>query len=167
MRYTSWLLAPIALVAMAPAAQAQEDLTGLFTTRYAALRAAMQANDEAAIKAVLAPGYEGTDIRGETRDAQGLLTLAQRMAAGGMGGERKMDTAVAKVTLNGALATVEQTTTATMKRLGDDGAEHTMEMIVQAQDTWVKQGETWLLWRGQQTRLSVKRDGEELFSQGG
>ena len=88
-----------------------------------------------------------------------MLERAGRMPAGAA---RKVATEVLAVSVNGPLATVEQKLNAGMTRPGSDA---TMELEVTSTDTWVRQDETWLLWRSKQTEMVVKRDGEVLFSQ--
>ncbi len=159
MRSKFWLAAVPVVAAIAAPALAQDDQKSLFQTRYTELRSALQAGDVAGAKAILAPGYELTDIRGEVQNAEAMLERAGRMPANA---SRKVASEVLSVSVNGPLATVEQKLNAGMTRPGSDAA---MELEVTSTDTWVRQGETWLLWRSKQTELTVKRDGEVMFSQ--
>lgn len=154
-----WLAAGLAATAIAAPALAQDDQKPLFQARYTELRSALQAGDVTSAKAILAPGYELTDIRGEVQNAEAMLERAGRMPANV---SRKVASEVLSVSVNGPLATVEQKLNAGMTRPGSDAA---MELEVTSTDTWVRQGETWLLWRSKQTELTVKRDGELMFSQ--
>lgn len=159
MRSKFWLAAVPVVAAIAAPALAQDDQKSLFQTRYTELRSALQAGDVSGAKAILAPGYELTDIRGEVQNAEAMLERAGRMPANA---SRKVASEVLSVSVNGPLATVEQKLNAGMTRPGSDAA---MELEVTSTDTWVRQGETWLLWRSKQTELTVKRDGEVMFSQ--
>lgn len=159
MHHRFWLAAGLAVSALTAPALAQDDQKPLFQARYTELRGALQAGDVAAAKAVLAPGYELTDIRGEVQNADAMLERAGRMPGGA---SRKVSSEVLSASINGPLATVEQKLNASMVRPGSDAA---MELEVTSTDTWVRQGETWLLWRSKQTEMSVKRDGEVMFSQ--
>lgn len=159
MRSKFWLAAVPVIATIAAPALAQDDQKSLFQTRYTELRSALQAGDVSGAKAILAPGYELTDIRGEVQNAEAMLERAGRMPANA---SRKVASEVLSVSVNGPLATVEQKLNAGMTRPGSDAA---MELEVTSTDTWVRQGETWLLWRSKQTELTVKRDGEVMFSQ--
>ena len=159
MRSKLWLAAGLAVSALTAPALAQDDQKPLFQGRYTQLRGALQAGDVAGARAILAPGYELTDIRGEVQNADAMLERVGRMPAGAA---RKVATEVLAVSVNGPLATVEQKLNAGMTRPGSDA---TMELEVTSTDTWVRQDETWLLWRSKQTEMVVKRDGEVLFSQ--
>lgn len=159
MRSSSWLAAGLAISAIAAPALAQDDLKPQFQVRYVELRGALQAGDLAAARAILAPGYELTDIRGEVQSADAMLERAGRMPGGA---STKVSSEVLSASINGPLATVEQKLNAGMTRPGSNAA---MELEVTSTDTWVRQGETWLLWRSKQTEMVVKRDGEVMFSQ--
>lgn len=154
-----WLAAGLASAVLSAPALAQDDLKPLFQARYTELRSALQSGDVASARAILAPGYELTDIRGEVQNADAMLERAGRMPPNA---SRKVSSEVLAVTVNGPLATVEQKLNAGMTRPGSDAA---MELELTSTDTWVRQGETWLLWRSKQTEMVVKRDGEVMFSQ--
>ncbi|MDP3908385.1 nuclear transport factor 2 family protein [Novosphingobium sp.] len=154
-----WLAAGLATVAITAPALAQDDHKPLFQARYTELRTALQAKDTATARAILAPGYELTDIRGEVQNADAMLERTGRMPGGA---SPSFATEVLAATVNGPLATVEQKLSAGMTRPGSDAK---MELEVTSTDTWVRQGETWLLWRSKQTEMIVKRDGEVMFSQ--
>ncbi|MCZ8017994.1 nuclear transport factor 2 family protein [Novosphingobium sp.] len=161
MRFTPWL-GGIVAVALASAAAAQEDPKALFQARYDAFRGAMAAQDQAAVSAILAPGYTMTDIQGEVRDASAVSTLMQRMP-GGIG--RNAVTTVLEATVTGDTAAVKQQLAAKTTRPGPDGNDMALEFEVVSNDTWVKSGEVWLLKSSVQKDLTVKRDGEVFFKQ--
>lgn len=158
-----WLAAGMAIAALAaPAVADADDAGAVFQSRYGELRGALLARDAAAARAILAPGYELTDIRGEVQDAAAMLERNSRTPSDPA---RKTDTAVLSATVNGALATVEQRMTASTTRAGADGVAHLMELELVSVDTWVKQGDTWLLWRSAQKNLTARRDGEVFLTQ--
>lgn len=168
MRLTPFL-APIMAVAMlSTPALAQEDAKAAFQARYAELRTAMEAHDAAKVSALIAPDYQMTDINGQVRDFAAVMERMNRMRQGagaGAGGERKANTTVLSATITGDSAQVEQRFEGGGKRTGDDGEEHTMEMIVLSSDVWVKKGDAWLLQKSDQKDLTIKRDGEEFLHQ--
>lgn len=161
MRVSPWLGAIVA-VAVATSAAAQEDTKSLFQARYDSFRTAMSSQDQAAISAILAPGYTMTDIQGEVRDAAAVATMLQRMP-GAMGAGAK--TTVLEATVTGDTAAVKQQLAAKATRPGPDGNEMTMEFEVTSNDTWVKNGDAWLLKASVQKDLVVKRNGEVFFKQ--
>ena len=183
--------AAVAIVAAAPAL-AQADAKAPFEARYAELRTAMQARDEAAINAVLTPDYVLSDVQGETRTRADVATMGGRMGgrgrgprpegARGKGGpppagprpdgpppgerpQRKIEQTVLSAAINGSVATVQQQLVMGGQREGDDGEMHTMQMTMKATDVWVKQGEVWMLKASNQTEMEMQRDGEVVFSQ--
>lgn len=161
MRVSHWFGA-LAAVAIAGSAAAQEDPKALFQNRYDAFRSAMAAQDQAAVSAILAPGYTMTDIQGEVRDASALAAMMQRMPAA-MGRDAK--TIVLEASVSGDTAAVKQQLVAKASRPGPDGKEMTMEFEVTSNDTWVNNGAAWLLKASVQKDVVVKRDGEVFFKQ--
>lgn len=161
MRMNFWL-GGIVAVALASAATAQDDAKAQFQVRYDTFRAAMASKDSAAVNAILAQGYQMTDIQGTNHDASGVATLMERMPAA-MGRDSK--TTVLEAVVTGDSAAVKQELAATMKRPGPDGNEMNLEMSVVSNDTWVKVGDAWLLKASVQKDLVVKRDGEVFFKQ--
>jgi len=161
MRVSHWFGA-LAAVAIAGSAAAQEDPKAQFQSRYDAFRTAMAAQDQAAVSAILAPGYTMTDIQGEVRDAAALAAMMQRMPAG-MGRDAK--TTVLEATVSGDTAAIKQQLAGKATRPGPDGNEMTMEFEVTSNDTWVKNGTAWLLKASVQKDIVVKRNGEVFFKQ--
>jgi ketosteroid isomerase-like protein len=161
MRMNLWM-GGIVAVAIASAAVAQEDPKALFQARYDTFRAAMAAKDAAAANAVLAPGYQMTDIQGNTHDASGVATLMERMPAAM---SQNSKTTVLEAAITGDSAAIKQELAAKMTRPGPDGNAMNLEMSVVSNDTWVKVGDTWLLKASVQKDLTVKRDGEVFFKQ--
>ncbi len=161
MRVSPWFGA-IAAVAFATSASAQEDPKAMFQSRYDAFRVAMAAQDQAAVGAILAPGYTMTDIQGEVRDAAAVAGMLQRMPAG-MGRDAK--TTVLEVSISGDSAAVKQQLATKASRPGPDGNPMNLEIEVSSNDTWVKNGDAWQLKASVQKDVVVKRDGEVFFKQ--
>lgn len=161
MRFSPWLGA-IAAVAIASSAAAQEDPKTMFQARYEAFRTAMAAQDQAAVGAILAPGYTMTDIQGEVRDAAAVAQMMQRMP-GNLSREAK--TTVLEATVTGDTAAVKQQLAAKATRPGPDGKDMAMELEVTSNDTWVKNGDAWQLKTSVQKDIVVKRDGDVVFKQ--
>lgn len=178
--------APIPAPASAPPVTSEGDSTSAFQERYAELRTAMQAHDEAAVDKLVAPDFSLTDIRGDSHGREDLVERGGRM--GGRGDrqparadagkhgdkdgqpaphpERKIEQTVLSATVQGNLATIDQQLSMSGKRAGDDGDEHTMEMTMRATDTWARQDGAWVLKSSVQKDMTVKRDGDVVFHQG-
>lgn len=161
MRVSPWFGAIVA-VAIAGSAAAQEDPKAVFQAKYDSYRTAMAAKDSAAVNAILAPGFQMTDIQGNTHDASGIATMMERMPAAMT---QNAKTTVLEATISGDTAAIKQELAATMVRPGPDGNDMKMEMSVTSNDTWVKSGDAWLLKATFQKDLVVKRDGEVFFKQ--
>lgn len=160
------LIAAAAMTLIASPVLAQDDAKAQFQARYVALRAAMEAHDAAAVGKVFAPGYTMTDIRGEVHDGAEVLDRLAKLAGKSADPSRRAATTVLSASIIGDTATVEQQLSAGGKRAGDDGQEHTMEVIAISSDTWVRQGGTWRLQKSVQKDMTIKRDGEVFFHQG-
>lgn len=155
------------IVLVAPAqAQAQDDAKTQFQARYGELRSAMEAHDTAAMGKIIAPEYTMTDIQGGTHTAAEVMERMAQMAGKTPDPARKVETTVLSAVVSGDSATVEQQLAGGGKRAGDDGAEHTMEMVMKGTDNWAKRDGTWVLVKSVQTGITVKRDGEVFFQQG-
>lgn len=157
----------VSAVILSAPASAQADQTAQFQERYTALRAAMEARDADAIGKIFAPEYTMTDLRGEKRTGADMLARMQKMGGrGGPDASRKIETKVLSANVTGDKAVVEQQLVAGGTRAGDDGKDHTMEMVMKSTDTWAKRGDAWLLVESVQTGMTVKRDGEVFFQEG-
>lgn len=158
----------VSAVVLSAPAYAQADQTAQFQERYTALRAPMEARDADAIGKIFAPEYTITDLRGEKRTGADMIARMQKMGGGrgGPAGSRKIETKVLTANVTGDKAVVDQQLVAGGTRPGDDGKDHTMEMVMKSTDTWAKRGEAWLLLESVQTGMTVKRDGEVFFQEG-
>jgi len=159
-----WLAGGVVAVAMAGAAVAQDDPKALFLGRYDALRSAMLARDAAAVGKIIAPDYEMTDIQGGTHNAAEVQERMTRMPADPT---RKPVTTVLSATVSGETAAVKQQMDMHMTRPMEDGTKAEMDVTVISDDTWVHRGDAWLLQKSVQNDLTVKKDGEVMFHQGG
>lgn len=157
-----WLAGGAMVVAVAGAAQAQEDPKAMFEGRYAELSTAMLGKDRAGAEKLLAPEYESTDIRGDTYNRAEVLDRMGRMPGGA---DFKPQTSVLKVKLNGASAAVDSQMTIKMQRPDENGEEMTLEVTIVSADTWVQRGGVWLMQKSVQKEMSVARNGEVVFSQ--
>lgn len=175
-----FITAAAALAISAPIL-AQTDAKADFQARYTQLSEAMQARDEAAVGAILAPDYTMTDANGDTRTRDQMMGARRGGPARPAGAapaspsdpakaaarpQRQVTTTVQSATVSGPIANIVLQTQASGSRTGDDGKPHTMEMSSVSNDTWVKVGDAWKLKATVQKSIEVKRDGEVVFKQG-
>lgn len=156
-RKTSLLLALAASILLQTPAFA-DDMAD-FAARYVKLKAALDDGEDKPIKALLTKDYKATDMQGEVRDADEMIT---QLASMPVMPNMKNEITVLAVAMNGAAATVTQQRSMTMQRQGPDGATHTGELITVANDTWVNQGGKWLLQASEAQEMAMKRDGVEV-----
>lgn len=157
-----WLATGTMIVAVAGAAQAQEDPKAVFESRYAELTTALFGADRSLAEGMLAPEYESTDIRGETYTrAQALERIGRRPD----GMNFTPQTTVLKVKLNGTSASVDSQMAVKMQRPDENGEEMTLEITIVSADTWVQRGGVWLMQKSVQKEMSVARNGEVVFRQ--
>lgn len=130
-----------------------------FAARYAALKAAYDDRDDKEIKALLTKDFVATDIQGDTRDADDMITALAMIP---VDPENKSETKINSVAVDGTTAKVVQTRTMSMHRQGRDGTMHQGEFITLSNDTWVQQGGKWLLKASEAQEVTIKRDGVEM-----
>ena len=164
--FTGLLAGTLAAIAVAFPAQAQDDAKAVFQARYGELRTAMEAHDADGVGKVMAPDYQATDLRGEVRTRADMMERMAKMAGRAPDPSRKAETTVISAVISGDTAKVEQQLSGGGKRTGDDGAEHTMEMVMKNTDDWAKRSGVWMLVKSVQTGITVKRDGEVFFQEG-
>ncbi|MFM5886573.1 MAG: nuclear transport factor 2 family protein [Novosphingobium sp.] len=165
-RHAALLAAVCASTVLVAPAQAQDDAKAQFQARYGELRSALEAHDAAAMGKIIAPEYVMTDIQGGTHNAAEVMERMAQMAGKSPDPSRKAATTVLSAVVSGDSATVEQQLAGGGKRTGDDGAEHTMEMVMKGTDSWARRDGAWVLVKSVQTGITVKRDGEVFFQQG-
>lgn len=157
-----WLAAGTMIVAVAGAAQAQEDPKAVFEGRYAELTTALLGKDRVGAEKLMAPEYESTDIRGDTYSRSEVLDRMGQMPGGA---DFKPQTSVLKVKLNGTTAAVDSQMQIKMQRPDENGEQMTLEITVVSADTWVQRGGVWLMQKSVQKEMSVARNGEVVFRQ--
>ncbi len=149
------------LYAAAAVAPAYADDMADFQARYVKLKEAMDSREDRDIKALLTKEFESTDIRGEVKDADEMITqLAMMPDMPGMTNEVK----VISVTVNGTSANAVSDRTMHMSRQGQDGATHAVEMAQQSNDVWVQTKGVWLLKSTETQSMTMKRDGVVMRS---
>lgn len=157
-----WLAGGAMIVAVAGAAQAQEDPSAALNARYAEFTAALLGKDSAKLGTILAPEYQATDIRGETRNRADLLARVGQMQ---VPPEMKPQTKVLSVKLDGTTAAVESQTLLQIQRPDENGKDVKLDIAITAQDTWVQRDGVWLFQKSVQQEMAISKDGEVVFRQ--
>ncbi len=160
MRFASSIAAAMLFTAAAVAPAYADDMAD-FQARYVKLKEAMDSREDRDIKALLTKDFESTDIRGEVKDADEMITqLAMMPDMPGMSTEVK----VISVTMNGTNANAVADRSVHMSRTGQDGATHAVEMAQQSNDVWVQTKGVWLLKSTETQAMTMKRDGVVMRS---
>ena len=129
-----------------------------FAALYAKFNAAMHARNIAEVSAMLTPDFDGEDIAGKPRSAGKLL---DEIGALPEDGNRKLDSAVVSLTLDGTSAHVVQhllvTTTKSLL-----GKKITFELAATSDDTWTRTAGTWRLSKSMARRMQYSANGSVL-----
>lgn len=145
-------------LAVAPAlAEQRGSLHDDFQRRYDAMKAAMHAHDDAAMRAMLAPDFQSVDIRGQTETASQMIAEVDALPTDP---QRTSVTTIDSMADDGAAATVEQHYEMHTTRVGADGASHAIALFARSTDTWVRSHDDWLLQRSVTHEMSLSRDGQ-------
>ena len=120
---------------------AEENLKAALQIRYNAMKVAMAAHDDSAIKALLAPDFKSIDVSGESKTASQMIAVVKDLKTD----PNKISvTTLASVSVVGSIATVEQQYDMKTLQIGIDGVAHPFKLVALSTDTWVKLGDAWL-----------------------
>jgi hypothetical protein len=135
---------------------AANDLKSVLQARYAEMKAAMAAHNDAAVAAILAPGFISIDTSGQSEGASQMISEVDRLQPDP---NKTSTTTLESVTQHGDTAMVEQRYDMRTTKTGPDGVHHKVELITRSTDTWVKPKATWLLQKTVTNELSYYVDG--------
>jgi hypothetical protein len=145
-----------ALACMVAPGIAWADTRSEIEARYEQLRDAMDSREGARIKPLLAPDFVRTDLGNNTMTADQLIAGLAKIPADP---DRKSETTLQSVTVDGKTAEVVQEQVASDTREGRDGKVHVFGTRSLSHDTWVQSGEGWLLKATQAQSTAITRDG--------
>jgi hypothetical protein len=138
------------------AASGEGDLKATLEARYAAMKAAMAAHDDAAVSALLAPGFASVDVTGSVETADQMIAEVDTLQPDP---NKTSTTMLTSVKQAGDTATVEQRYEMRTVRMGPDGASHKVDLVTLSTDTWVSQKGVWLLSKTVTDELTYSVDG--------
>jgi Domain of unknown function (DUF4440) len=146
------------LFASALAAQANDaQLRPLLESRYAAVKTAMASRNEAAIRALLAPGFVSVDVNGNSKTADQMV---KEVAALPQDPNKKSETTLTSVTRNGDFATiVQQYHMTTTRTPANASAPETIDLLTTSTDTWRLIDGAWLFERTETNDLQYTING--------
>jgi len=144
-------LAALVLCGFAP-----EDLKAALQARYAALDAAMNAHDDSAIAAILAPDFTSVDVSGRTETAARMIDEVDRLEPDP---NMTSTTTLDELSRQGDTVIVQQRFDMRTTKAGPDGARRKVELDTLSTDTWVKPQAVWLIQRTMTNELSYFVDG--------
>jgi hypothetical protein len=129
-----------------------------FTALYARFNAAMNVRNTGEVGAMLAPGFHGEDIAGKPRSSKKLLEEISELPDDA---NRKVDSSVVSLTLEGATAQVVQRllVTTTKSLLGKKLA---FELVALSDDTWTQTGSGWQLLKSTTRRMEYSANGSVI-----
>ena len=129
-----------------------------FAGLYARFNAAMNAKNTNDVSAMLAPGFHGEDVAGKPRGARKLLDEISELPDDA---NRKVDSTVVSLTLEGASAQVVQrllvTTTKSLL-----GKKLTFELVALSDDTWTQTASGWQLLKSTTRRMEYSANGSVI-----
>lgn len=124
--------------------------------RYEQLRDAMDSREGARIKPLLAPDFVRTDLGNNVMSADELIAGLAKIP---VDPDRKSETTLQSVTVDGNTAEVVQEQVASDTREGRDGKVHVFGTKSLSHDTWVQGDGGWLLKATQAQSTAITRDG--------
>ena len=138
-------------------ASAEDDLRANLQTRYDTMKAAMNAHDDAMIRALLAPDFTSVDVDGNV--ATGGQMIAQ---VDGLPRDRRKPsvTTLLSVTADADGALVKQRYDLKVVKRCADGIAHDLEFIALSTDRWIRPAATWLIRRTETDEVSAFRVGQ-------
>jgi ketosteroid isomerase-like protein len=153
------LLASLFAVQQAVAAAPDSGLKKELEKRYAAMKVAIDARDRQALATFLTPDFVNVDVSDKPQTAEEMLS---HLAASRKDPNRKSETTVLSVRLNGNVATVSQRYHMTTVKVSSDGSRHPTEIEALSTDTWVRSGNTWLLQKTVAEERDYSVDGKKM-----
>jgi hypothetical protein len=146
------------LFASAVAAETSDSqLRQLFESRYAAMKAAMASRDEAALRALLAPGFVSIDVDGNSESADQMV---KQVAALPQDPNKKSETTITLITTTGDVTTVVQQYHMTTTRTSvNASAPQAVDVLATSTDTWRLLGGAWLIERTETNELQLTVNG--------
>ncbi|PZQ55518.1 MAG: hypothetical protein DI555_09420 [Novosphingobium pentaromativorans] len=156
MTRTSNIFLAAALGCILAPAHAWADVRSDIEVRYEELRVAMESREGARIKPLLAPDFVRTDLGNNTMSADELIAGLAKIP---VDPDRKSQTTVQSVSVNGKTAEVVQQQVASDTRQGRDGKMHSFGTTSLSHDTWVQSDKGWLLKTTQAQSTTITRDG--------
>lgn len=124
------------------------------------MKAAAKKHDDAALKAILAPGFQSIDVTGKTIDADGMIAELHALKPDP---NRTSTTTVLSVTASGSDAIVQQRYDMKTTKSGPLGDKHALEMTATSTDTWTLVNGAWLLAKTQTDDFDYYVDGHSVM----
>jgi uncharacterized protein DUF4440 len=148
----------VLLFASTLAAQTNDaQLRLLLESRYATMKTAMASRNEAAIRALLAPGFVSVDVNGNSKTVDQMI---KEIAALPQDPKKKSETTLTSVTRNDDFAIVVQQYHMTTTRTPVNGsAPETIDLLTTSTDTWRLINGAWLIERTETNDLQYTING--------
>lgn len=121
-------------VIVAWAALGQPALKEVIQGRYYDIRAAFDARDERALRAILAPGFKSVELDGTVLDADGMVAAMKALAD--IPGKTRATTVLSLERQGDAVTVKQQYEMHATMTLGD-GKSHKVDLLAHSTDRWV------------------------------
>ena len=143
-------------ISVGPIARADDSLRTTLQSRYAAMKAAMEAHNEAAMTALLAPDFTSIDVMGRLETASQMIREVDELKPDP---NKSSQTTLMSISSAANVLTVEQRYDMKTVKANADGTRHRIELITLSMDTWVNPAGIWLIKKTVTNELSYFVDG--------
>jgi ketosteroid isomerase-like protein len=134
------LILVAAIFGAGPQAAGDAHLREVLAGRYAAMKSAMAAKDEAAIRALLTNDFVSVDVNG---NSQGADAMIKDVLALPPDPSRHSETTIESIRASGNTAVVEQRYHMTKETAAADGTKKAADLKTLSTDTWVDNQGVW------------------------
>ncbi len=138
----------------------KDEISEIFSGRYAAMKSAMADRDPKAIASLLAPDFVSEDIAGKTKTGEQMI---KEVSALPKDPNKISTTTVLSAKIIGETAIVTQRYHMTTTKMpSNTTVKQAVELDTLSSDTWVKLKGVWLLRRTETNVIDYKIDGKTL-----
>ena len=159
MAFKQLLTLAAVLIAQAGDAQSNSILRHQLEDRYADLMTALESKDEAAVRSLLAEGFVGVDVSGESPN---VAQMMKGLLAFPNDANRQWKVTILSVRGDERAAVVKQRYDMTTKLKDTDGSEKPAAVLTLSTDNWVNENGSWRLARTVMHQLDATVDGKTV-----
>lgn len=128
--------------------------------RYDTLKTIIASQDGPAFQAMVTPDFQSVDVSGQTEDSAQMIS---DLAALKPDANKKSQTTLTAVQVDGDTARVEQTYEMTTQKVGADGQAHAVHFVAQSSDVWRRVHAVWLMASTRTNQMDYEIDGKSVM----